>query len=223
MTGAELVTLALKDLNEISGDEVAETQELADGFATLNEIISSWSNEELPTFERRHTVFTYTADDDSYTMGTGGDWVTAARPMRILSAESYSGKFRRGMTCLPMAQFRAQVNTGTGVTATLPDTLGYDNARPSINVRVFPTPNATSSIEVDYWVALTQLANSGTTVDFAEGWEQALRDELVIRLAPMYSREATQTQIRNAQVSKANISAIAGSAAAAAAPAPAGQ
>jgi hypothetical protein len=78
MTGAELVTLALKDLNEISGDEVAETQELADGFATLNEIISSWSNEELPTFERVHTVFAYTADDDSYTMGTGGDWVTAA-------------------------------------------------------------------------------------------------------------------------------------------------
>jgi hypothetical protein len=222
MTGEVLITLALKDLGEISGDETPDTDEFTDGMYTLNHIIASWSNEELPTFQRVQTVFAYVVDTDAYTVGATGTWDTGAtgtRPMKILSAVSYSGKFRRGMEVLPMGRFRSRIQNGTGITATLPDLLGFDNARPNINVRVFPMPNATSSIELEYWTALAALASKTTDIDYAEGWELALRDELVLRLAPMYGKEASQTQIRNAQASKSAIAAIVASTMAAEAPA----
>jgi hypothetical protein len=219
MTAADLITLSLKDLGQVSGDETPETLELTDAFSTLNHIIASWSNDGLVVPEVKHDAFAFTASDPSYTMGPAGDWVTTTRPMAIVGAESSSGTFRRGMEVLPMAQFRKRVQNGTGITAALPDTLGYDNARPKINVRVFPTPNATSAIEIDYWIALAAIATTATVLDLAEGWELALRDELVIRLAPMYGLEATQTQVRNAQASRANIAAILASTMAPAAPA----
>src|SRR4051794_6349178 len=109
MDATALLTLVLKDIGETEGDETPETQELNDGLSTLNHIISSWSNEGLVVPGLSHTTFSLAADTPNYTMGSGATWSTTSRPMKIVGAEAYSGKFRNGLECVGYAEFRRRV------------------------------------------------------------------------------------------------------------------
>jgi hypothetical protein len=208
MDGQGLINLALKDLGEIAEDETPTSGESSDGLATLNHIIASWSNEGLVIAGLTHTTFSLAADTAAYTMGVGATWVTTARPMKIVGAEAYSGKFKNGIECVSYAEYRRRTKNATGLTATLPELLGFDNAAATVAVRLHPTPNATASIEIDYWMPLTQVATLATALAFPEGFEWALRTALVIALAPMYGRTATQEHAANAQTAKNAIIAI---------------
>jgi hypothetical protein len=208
MDAQGLINLVLKDIGETDGDETPTTAESNDALATLNHIISSWSNEGVLIAGLTHTTFSLAADTAAYVMGSGQTWATSARPMKIVGAEAYSGKFKNGVECVSYAEYRRRVKNATGLTATLPDLLGFDNAAANIAVRVHPTPNATASIEVDYWMPLTQIATLATALSLPEGFEWALRTALVIALCPMYNREATQNQAANAAAAKAAIQEI---------------
>jgi hypothetical protein len=209
MTGQGLVDLILKDLGEVEGDEGATASESADALATLNHIIASWSNKGLIVATRTHGSFSLTADTPTYAMGTGQTFNTTSRVMKIEGAEAVSGKFRNGLECLPYDQFRLKVENATGLTAVLPEILGFDNGASIVTVSLFPTPNTTSvNLLLDYWLALTAIATLGTTLAFPEGFEWALRTAGVMALAPSYGQVATATMQQNAKEALANLAEI---------------
>src|SRR3982750_93576 len=157
MDAQGLINLVLKDIGETDGDETPTTAESNDGLSTLNHIISSWSNEGLLVAGLTHTTYSLTSGTSAYVMGSGQTWSTSARPMKIVSAEAYLGKFKQGVECVSFAEYRSRTKNSTGLTATLPDLLGFDNAAANVAVRVHPTPNDSSgNIEIDYWLPITQ-------------------------------------------------------------------
>lgn len=74
--------------------------------------------------------------------------------------------------------------------AAVPLFLGADAASPLIQVAVFPPPGATpGTLELSYWIALTQFADLTTAYTFPDGWYDFLHFDLALALHPRYGRQ----------------------------------
>jgi hypothetical protein len=211
MNVQNLINLALQDINAIASGQTPSVIESQDAFDTLNQIVASWSNEQLIVFNQVHGTFSVTAATAAYTMGPGATWATSARPMAILGAVAFSGNFQQGLEILPMKDLRPRMKNGTGVTSALPDLLGYDNATPQVNVRLYPTPDVNGSIEADYWTALTAFAALTDAIALPQGFELALRSALAVARHPSYRYrvgELSAALVTNADRAKAAIMAL---------------
>lgn len=207
----DIVIPAFQDLNAVASGETPSTSELADGLAELNKILGVWSNEMLVSDTPTHTTMAYVAGTSSYTMGPAGTWV-ATRPMKIYRATSFSGAFRRTTKVLDQQSFAAIEQSPQGETVALPGFLMHDNALTAVNVRVFPPPNAASSVELSYLTAVAKFATLGDAVTaLPEGWVAALQGALSMALYPQLSRlngDALKVLASKAQNAKASIVAL---------------
>lgn len=214
MTIQQFVTLTLRDLEVVLSGQTPSTDQSNDALGTLNEILGNWSNEGLLVPTHALTTFAVSSGVPNYTMGitgAGATWVTAALPIKIKGAIASvaTGGFQRGVAILSMEAFEASVANPIGRTAALPEKLGVDNAAPLRNVRLYPTPNNSSAlIEVSYWTAMAAVALSDTVAFALPGFEEALRNELALRLANMHHIPVNQAMLLNAESSKRALSRI---------------
>lgn len=209
MTVQQLVNLSLRDLDRIRSGQTPSTDESNDSLATLNEILANWSHEGLLVPTHTLTTFTLTGMTAAYTMGVGAAWVTSALPIKIKGAIASLGAFYQGVQILPMGEFEKSIQSGLGDTATLPLKLGVDNAAPQRNVRLWPMPNSSSAvIEVSYWTAMAAVALADTVAFALPAFEEAVRNELTLRLASMYLVPVTPVMMANAQASKLALTRI---------------
>lgn len=192
MTVQDLISDAYCDTGATAPGETPETLELDRGLRILNQILSSRSLERDFVYTFKHETFSLVANINSYTMGVGGSWSTAARPVRITGAMAYLGKFQQGVAVMNMEKFTQAIANNSGMTATLPLQIGVDTGAPLLTIRVFPTPNDSAFIEVHSWQPLTAFAALGDTVSFpVPGYEAILRAELAATLAPGLGRPVT--------------------------------
>jgi hypothetical protein len=203
MTIQQLITLSLRDTQVVWPGQTPSPDELQNGLDTLNETLDSWSNEGLLVPNHVLTQFALAAGTSNYTMGVGANWVTSALPIKLKGAIASLTGFQRGLEVLPMELFEASIDNAIGETSVLPLKLGIDNAAPQRNVRVWPTPNNSSAvIEASYWTPLASVALADT-VNFAlPGFQQAIQNELTLRLADMFRVAITPAMQMNAQNSK---------------------
>lgn len=189
MIVSDLIFESFLDMGAVAPGENLTTAESADGLLRLNQLIASWSIEQLTVPNMLHTQFTLTAGTSVYTLGTGGTLVTAARAIRVTGAASISGTFRQPVEVMSHDKFAATVQDPLATTSVLALKLAADGSFPSLNLRVFPVP-ATSPgfLLLDYWSALTAFAALSDTVSLPEGFEDALHFALAVRLYPQYAR-----------------------------------
>lgn len=198
----QIVVPAFQDLGIVASGETPATAELNDAFALLNQLVSAWSNERVTSFSIAHGTFALSAATATYTMGSGATWNTASTPRKILGALAYSGNFQRGLEILTQTEFRPRQKNGKGATAALPSILCHDNTLASILVEVFPTPDASGSIKVDYLLALAAFGALADAVSLPSGFELIYRLHLAIALAPSYGKEVGATLAANAKNAK---------------------
>jgi hypothetical protein len=211
---SDILTEAFLDLGLISPGQTITSEEQTDAFLRLNQMLKSWSNEHVSVFTESHSSYALVAGTSAYTIGTGGTFVTSARPVKICGASAVSGAFRVPVKVMSFEDFHAEIDDSRGITSILPQAMARDNSFPSINLKVFPTP-ATSpgNLEIDYWTELTAFATVGDTVTLPPGFEDALHYNLATRLYPQYARQAgiDQALVLNAQLTKTSITALAAS------------
>jgi hypothetical protein len=202
---SDIITEAFLDLGAIAAGQTPTTEEQTDAFLRLNQMIRSWSNEDITIFTESHSTYTLTAGTYQYTFGaSSANWGTSARPVRLVSASAVSGAFRAPVKVMSFQAFENEIENPYGVTAVLPQALAVDNAFPNLNVKVFPTPAAGGNVELDYWTEIAQFATVGDTVNLPPGFEDALHFNLAVRLYPQYARSsgADQGLLANAQMTK---------------------
>jgi len=211
---SDIITEAFLDLGLIAPGQTITSEEQADAFLRLNQMLKSWSNEHVSIFTEAHTVYALVAGTSAYTMGVGGTFTTALRPVKICGASAVSGGFRAPVKVMGFEEYHATVDDGRGVTAILPQALARDNSFPLVNLRVFPTPAPSpGSIEIDYWTELTAFATVGDTVSLPAGFEDALHFNLATRIYPQYAKLSGLDAglALNAQLTKTAITALAAS------------
>jgi len=208
---SDIITEAFLDLGLIAPGQTITSEEQADAFLRLNQMLKSWSTEHVSIFTETHTSFALTAGTNAYTMGTTGTFSTSARPVKICSASAVSGGFRAPVRAMSFEEFRASVDDGRGVVSILPQAMAYDNSFPNLNIRVFPTPAPSpGNLEIDYWTELSAFATVGDTVSLPPGFEDALHYNLATRIYPQYARQGGLDPglVSNAQLTKAAITAL---------------
>lgn len=184
-TGRILVKKALQRAGIITKNEAPAADEISDGLDTLNDMIASWSNDNLLCFARTLETFPLTGASE-YTIGTGQTFNTA-RPTMIVAATLRWQNTDYDLAIVSDDSFerfvRDKAETG------LPNTLSYDNGFPVGKIRLWPSPMSGYSLRL-----LTEKPLSAFTLDtvleLPPGWNRAIITNLSEELKPEYGQPA---------------------------------
>lgn len=206
-TARDLIEGSLRLIGALASGESASASEAANGLTSLNDLIDAWSTELLLIPNKVREEFALTGNQQTYTMGTGGDFDTT-RPQKI---EDALIQFTANVPVLelPMKILNTPEYAGIflkEITSKFPTLLYSDNAFPLANITVWPVPdNATYSLVLYSLKALTSLANLSTSLSLPPGYQRALRYALAIDLAPEYGKTPSPVVIAIADQAKAEI------------------
>lgn len=205
MTGRDLVAQSLRLLGALATGETLSASEATDGLAALNQLLDSWSTEEMIIPNIVREVFPLAANTQTYTMGPGGTFSTP-RPIRIVNAElqilSASPVIEYPIRILTEAEYARIVLKG--FQSTLAWELYDDGAFPLRSLTLWPVPAAGNNLVLYSEKPLANLALTDT-ISLPPGYFRALRYNLAVDLAPEYGKEASQTIAAIAVESKATI------------------
>ncbi len=189
-TARDIIKRSMQKIGVLVKGEPPSDDEAQDALASLNALISSWSNDSSTITSRAWETFTLSANDGTYTMGSGGDFNTT-RPTRILGGYIRIG----GNTDLPLEIISdEQYNSISfkGLSG-IPQFLNYDNAYPIDNIRLYPIPSAAYPIFIMSEKPATEFATLDTVLSLPSGWERALIYNLALELAPEYGQQPDQS------------------------------
>lgn len=205
-TARDLINSSFRLIGVLAGGETASAQEMNDALATLNDMIDSWSNERLTIFNVAPETFPLVPAQQTYTMGTGGDFDTA-RPLKIENAKIQvvtNGQTNEYPLQISNQDQWADIRIKT-VTTSLPSILYMDGAYPLQNLNLWPIPSVANSIILYSWKPLSDFSTLNTVASLPPGYSKALRYNLAIELAPEYGKQADQSVVAGAIEGKENI------------------
>ena len=193
MLASDLVNGALRLIGAIASGETPNSDEAADGLTALQQLLDSWSAEELLVFATTIQSVSLTANTASYTLGT--------RPVKILSADvTISG-----------VNFPLDV-VGPEAWGNTPDKTDVsshtkkifcDYGYPTATLYVAPLPAASATVKLFQTTDLATLASGSTTFAMPEAYSRAIMYNLAIDLAPQYGRAVDGAVMKRADETKA--------------------
>lgn len=207
MTALDLLSSSLRLIGVLGEGEIPSSNVSTDALLTLNDMIDSWSTQQLLIPNQIREVFPVVSGQQTYTMGTGGNFNTS-RPMQIVRAliqlAGVTPVIELPMEILTMEQYAGVIQKGTQ--STFPLALYSDNANPMTNISVWPVPTDSTNNLVFYsWKPLTNIAALTTQIILPPGYRRALRYNLSLDLAPEYGKTLSEANIGIASSSLADI------------------
>ena len=199
-TALELISQALRLLGVLGAGVEASAAQGADGLIVLNQLVDTWAIDgEVSILSYSRNAFALTADDASYTIGSGGDFAVT-RPTSIYDARvipdtslADAQETELPVTILSTQQWAAKVLKNH--TGTYPTELWYDEAFNNSTARgtitVWPIPTGSNVSLILYLpTILGQFADLATSYSFAPGYHDAILNNVALKLAPYYGRDA---------------------------------
>lgn len=172
--------------------EVLAADEANDGLLTLNDMLDSWSNDNLLTTSLTLESFSLTGAS-SYTIGTGGNFNTS-RPINIVTAVVRLASVDYPLTIITPEQYQTEI-AEKSITSSIPEYLTYDNGYPLGIITMYATPSSGSTLRMLSNKPLANLSALTTTVDLPPGWKRALRYNLALEMAPEYGQEPSASVV----------------------------
>lgn len=203
-TALDIITRSMQSIGALGDGEVPTDSEAQDGLNILNEMMDSLSIDRSAIYEVRQENFTLTANDGSYTIGSGGDFNTA-RPVRIEGAfVRDSGNNDYDLMILNDRQAYDSITTKT-VTSDVPAYLFIDNAYPLATIKLFPVPTVANTLYFTSWRQLQSFALLTTELSLPPGYLEMIRYNLAIRLCTIFEREPSVVLAKMARDSLAAV------------------
>jgi hypothetical protein len=196
-TARTIIKKAMQKSGILTKGENPSADEANDALDTLNDLLSSWSNDSLLVYVRSLEQFTLAAGTANYTIGPSMTFNTA-RPLQIAS-----GYVRSGSTDYPLNKLQDVVfdeSITDKSSPGIPDTFVYDNNSPTGIITFHPVPSENYPVYLRMEKLLTQFALDDD-LTFPPGWERALIYNLAIELAPEYGQDVGQVVFTIAQES----------------------
>lgn len=201
-TARDLIKGSLRLLGVIASGETPTAAEVADGLSALNDMIDSWSNDGFHIFEEKREEFTLTANQQTYTIGSSGNFDTE-RPQIIKSA-----KIKDSNNEIRLDMYNQEQWASIGVKdllSTIPQVLYYNLSYPLGEINIWPKPSQANTLVLYSLKPLTRSASADTTISMPPGSLRALRYNLAVELAPEYGKSAPSEVLQIASNSKAAI------------------
>lgn len=204
MTGRDLVTASLRLLGVVAPGESMAASEATEGLASLNRLISSWSNESLMIYARvRETPFTLTPGTATVTMGAAGNLTNRPQAIESATIQDAATGIETPVNLLTQAEYAAIVLKTQ--TSTYPTDLYDDGGYPLRTLTLYPVPSAAHKLVVYTARILTAVATLDTDISLPPGYERALTFNLAVEMSPEYGKPVPDVVMMTATESKALI------------------
>lgn len=204
-TGLQVITDALKLLGVVAGHEVPTAAEQHDALARLNELIDAWGTHAQTMAVRQRAVLTLVANQQSYTVGIGGD-LDVVRPIGLMAAAWLTATTPAVEIGLPILTdqeyFAIPVKT---LTSAQPTAVVYDATVPLGTLWVWPVPTGSGSVALYWDEAVQAFPDLVTPVVLHEGYARALRTNLAVELASEFGKAVDPVLDRAARESLADV------------------
>lgn len=204
-TARDLITDAMKEIGAIAIAEVPTDAEAQDGLRKLNGMLGLWQTESLMVYGRDESVFIIAANQESYSIGPGGD-IDTQRPNAIVDAyvrDTNNNDYKIYVTT--NSEDYSDIVSKT-VTSTIPTFLYYNTGVPLGTIRLWPELSDSSYRLVLWtWTILSEFATINDTVVVPPGYERAIVSNLAIGLCARYGKDAAPTLIEEAKLSKGQL------------------
>ena len=183
----DVVKKAYRKLNVVSESENLTSEQLTEGLSDLNDIIDSLNTERLIPYYVKRQSFTLTASQNSYTIGSGGDFNTT-RPLRILKATITKDSLDYPMRVVTYDDWMDIYNKSSE--SEIPSWIYYESDFPLGKIYLNYTPSETNTLNI---ATENQIGSYtlGDTFTLPPAYKRALVDLLALELYPKYPSEAT--------------------------------
>lgn len=199
-TGRALVIDAMKQAGILTGGETPTAEEIVDGITSLNRMTASWSNDSLMLYARTFENFPLSSGVAEYTIGPSATFNTV-RPMHIIDAFVRQDAIDYALAIVPDEQYDAIPYKDV---ESIPQVLNYTAQYPQSTIRLYPNPQDGLTLYIRSEKQLTEFGLDDE-VALPPGWEDALIDNLAIKLKPSYGLPADPVLIEMALESKAAV------------------
>lgn len=210
MTALDIIQSALRLDGILASGETPQADEAADALQVLNDMLDQWNAERLMVFTIGRQVFNIISGQQTYTMGSGGDF-NVPRPAKIESVSIINLQNPQQPMELPIELLNEagwQAIPVKVVTSTIAQAVYDDGGFPLRNLSYWPVPSTGAQTAIYTWTALDEFANLTTSHTFPPGYAKALRYNLALDLAPEYGKEVSSVVAAQAIVAKAIVKSI---------------
>lgn len=194
-TAQEVITAGYRRGRIIGRDQTLTAEESADGLAELNRLLDELWIDRLAVFRILSEQFNLVQGQQSYTMGTGGNFNTT-RPVKVVPGTRFTiaTGIERQLTVLMDRKSWDEIPAKS--VQGPPQVIFPDMAYPLANMLFYPTPDQAYVVNIDSWSRLQNVASLVTTISLPPGYESLLINGLAIRLCPENGLEAPASVVR---------------------------
>ena len=198
----DLIEGSMRLLGAIATGETMTADEANDGLNSLNDVLETWSLENLTVWGVDNQTFVSVAGQSLYTIGPTGDFVTT-RPVRIsrmfctLNGVDFPVEFI-GEDEYDAISLKTQGQD-------YPEKAVYINSSPLGILKVWPVFTQSLPVTLAIDQVLTQIPTLSTVIGFPPGYYIALKHALAIMLSPDYGITPSSVIVQVEQMAKANI------------------
>ena len=194
----EIIEPAFTELGVKPPDQDLGNAEAVWGLNKLNRLLGQWATRRLFVYVENHNSYTFSASQQSYTIGPSGANFTATRPVRVLRANL------RQVADSPDTHIPLEViNTSDyaalrvpALSSTIPTKLYYQPTFPNGTLWPWPYPTVTTNqLELFTWNQIASFAALSDAVSFPPGYLDALIYALAESMLPTYPSEAAASYV----------------------------
>lgn len=205
----EVIQDAFESLRIYSPGESVLDADMSRGFAVLNDMLGSWSNESLTTFATLEQSLIFTPGKFQYTIGVGGDLDTT-RPLRIRHGFGAAYILDTSGNRYPLTVIQQDwwnlIGNILQVNANIPQYLYYDPQNPWGILNFYPIPNVGYTAFWDSYLQFERFGSLEVHVSLPLGYVMAIKRNLALELEPYYPNAVVSPKLQKAaETSKGNV------------------
>lgn len=175
---------------------------------TFNRMMSLWNTEELTVYSVNRTAFNLVAGQQTYTLGTGGDF-NIPRPVRVDSASVLITANQPYPLEIPIEILNDQQWQNLSLKQTpsvFPVYCWITGDMPLNNVWFWPVPQDSTVQFVMYaWGQVQPFTSLTTEVSLPNGYDEAIVSNLALMLSPSYGVTPSNILVQRALSSKSSL------------------
>lgn len=204
-TVLQIITDSLKKLGVVAPGESLDSDTAADGMRTLNQMLGGWNNNKLTVLGTEIEEFSLVANQNSYTLGSGGDFNTSV-PSRTDSLFIKNGNYEDVIEIVDAQRWGEFIDKGS--TSDYPTHAYIDNNYPLRKIYLYPTPASANTLIMHNERKFSSFSSLTASVSLPDGYERAIINNLAIELASEYGKAASPDIVKIANSSLADIKRI---------------
>lgn len=186
-TANDTITKAFRKGRVIGKDETPAADEAADALVDLNDILDELWIDKLAVFHILDEQFSMVAGQNSYTMGTGGNFNTT-RPVKVVPGTRFviSNGVERPLNVLTSRKDWDDIPYKSA--SAPPQVVFADETYPLATLYFYPTPDQAYTVYIASWARLQTLAALNTALALPPGYSALLWSELAMRVCGEYGK-----------------------------------